>query len=130
MVNPLCSTLIAYVPGCTAAKLKSPALLDVTLRASPVRSLVSVTVAPTTAFPDPSTTVPDILPLTVWATVSGTQIIKTANNKYCLERSITHPLTFDVRTQGMTTVFLRFLRVELCPVGRTRGVFLTLCSIA
>src|SRR5215813_11780400 len=55
--------------GWSAGTLKPPDSLVVTTRLSPVFALVIVTAAPAIALSEASTTVPEIVPVTVWAAV-------------------------------------------------------------
>ncbi len=64
--NPDSSTLMVYDPGVIARNANSPRASLGSVRASSVRSLTSVTVAPGTTWPDESIMVPMTAPVS-WA---------------------------------------------------------------
>src|SRR3954463_7375177 len=63
---------MVYVAGSSEGKFKSPLPFVGDSLASPFASLVTETLAPTTSCPDGSTTVPDRVPVVVWADTGTT----------------------------------------------------------
>src|SRR5262245_7863315 len=67
VLNPGSSATILYLPVGSEGAVYSPAWSVTMVRVRPVPWFVSVTVAPGTAAPDVSVTVPRIVPVTAWA---------------------------------------------------------------
>ena len=66
-LNPLISAVTLYDPVGSKGAVYSPLGSLTTLRVKPVAVFASVTVAPGSAAPDESYTVPNMVPLTAWA---------------------------------------------------------------